>query len=313
MALQTFHTALRGEGEHQTRLTALVLDGEPWFKGVEVASALGYKNTQLAVRVHVEDDDKTTLGKLDLSETLPSLSGNEGATIFISESGLYSLIMKSKLPRAVEFKRWVTKEVLPTIRRTGAYRAQSTSEEIEPPHPPSETQIWELKRARLDALRSSFELAQAVGIQLGDTQRKAIEDAVRDTLLPIREEQVVLVDAAELLRRKGHTPQEVARLSCEFGKALKTACTRTGRVEHPTGDREFGAFVKSVRMYHPRLDAQFTDAVYRIFAQSELYRRVCHSEDDSSCETARSVESALKDTRWTTPSRERSCRRRSVS
>ena len=93
-------------------------NGEPWFVGKDVANVLGYQNASKAVMVHVEEEDKNT----ELLEA-HSQNGNlsKTKTILINESGLYSLILSSKLPQAKEFKRWVTSEVLPSIRRNGAY------------------------------------------------------------------------------------------------------------------------------------------------------------------------------------------------
>ena len=82
---------------------SLEIDGEPWFVGKDIAEALGYSDTNKAVAMHVDDDDK----KLN-DKTSPSF-GQRGATI-INESGLYSLVLSSKLPEAKEFKRWVTSE-----------------------------------------------------------------------------------------------------------------------------------------------------------------------------------------------------------
>ena len=91
-------------------------DGEPWFVGKDVAEVLGYADTRKAIRMHVDDDDKG-------GDILSTPGGRQQITI-INESGLYSLILSSKLPQAKEFKRWVTSEVLPQIRRTGAYLTQ---------------------------------------------------------------------------------------------------------------------------------------------------------------------------------------------
>ena len=88
--------------------------GEPWFVGKDVAQVLGYSDTNKAVAMHVDNEDKK------LNDKTSSSFGQRGATI-INESGLYSLILSSKLPQAREFKRWVTSEVLPQIRRTGGY------------------------------------------------------------------------------------------------------------------------------------------------------------------------------------------------
>lgn len=93
-----------------------MIDGEPWFVGKDVAKALGYgegKSLANAVAKHVDDDDK------GVTEMMTP-GGKQNITI-INESGLYSLIMSSKLPSAKKFKRWVTSEVLPSIRKTGSY------------------------------------------------------------------------------------------------------------------------------------------------------------------------------------------------
>ena len=88
---------------------------EPWFVGKDVASVLGYKSPSVAICENVDSEDKTTFV---ISE---SGSKYKSKTTFINESGLYSLILSSKLPQAKEFKRWVTNEVLPQIRKTGGY------------------------------------------------------------------------------------------------------------------------------------------------------------------------------------------------
>lgn len=91
-----------------------MIDCEPWFIAIDVTTALGYSNSRDAIKKHVDDDDKNTVAKRD------GIPGNPNLTI-INESGLYSLIFSSKLPDAKKFKRWVTSEVLPSIRKTGRY------------------------------------------------------------------------------------------------------------------------------------------------------------------------------------------------
>lgn len=97
-------------------LRTLTIDGEPWFVGKDVAEALGYFNTSKAIITHVADEDK-------IIKMLPNSQNGKtvGKTYIINESGLYSLILSSKLPSAKDFKHWVTSEVLPTIRKTGGY------------------------------------------------------------------------------------------------------------------------------------------------------------------------------------------------
>lgn len=93
---------------------ALELDGAPWFVGKDVADILGYSNTRDALAKHVDDEDKSDVAIRDAI-------GRDQSTTVINESGLYSLVLSSKLPAAKAFKRWVTSEVLPTIRRHGLY------------------------------------------------------------------------------------------------------------------------------------------------------------------------------------------------
>jgi prophage antirepressor len=96
-------------------IRTLEISGEPWFVGKDVAEVLGYSNPQKAVRDHIDDDDKT------VNESF-TVNGTQG--VLINESGLYSLILSSKLPNAKAFKRWVTSEVLPAIRKHGLYATE---------------------------------------------------------------------------------------------------------------------------------------------------------------------------------------------
>ena len=100
----------------------LVIDGEPWFVGKDVAEILGYSNASKAVMMHVDEDDKIAkMMDFGADSQIGSLPAGQSKTMLINESGLYSLILGSKLPAAKRFKRWVTAEVLPDIRRNGMY------------------------------------------------------------------------------------------------------------------------------------------------------------------------------------------------
>lgn len=104
------------ENEHFGKIRTLAIDGEPWFVGKDVANKLGYSNPRDAIHKHVDAQDKNSVANRD------GTSGNPNMTI-INESGLYSLILSSKLPTAKEFKHWVTSEVIPSIRKHGGYIA----------------------------------------------------------------------------------------------------------------------------------------------------------------------------------------------
>lgn len=106
------------ENEEFGKIRTLVLNGEPWFVGKDVSTALGYSNARDAISKHVDEEDKQVIQKSQIA-TLDNVP-NRGF-IFINESGLYALIFGSKLESAKRFKRWVTSEVLPAIRKTGSY------------------------------------------------------------------------------------------------------------------------------------------------------------------------------------------------
>ena len=103
---------------HEVR--SLLINSEPWFVGKDVADVLGYKNQNDALSKHVDGEDKDTIAIRD------SIGRNRNTPI-INESGLYSLVLSSKLPSAKKFKRWVTSEVLPALRKTGQYQVKELS------------------------------------------------------------------------------------------------------------------------------------------------------------------------------------------
>lgn len=95
-----------------TEVRVVEQDGQPWFVGKDVAKILGYKNPQKAIRDHVDKEDRTVNESFTVNGTQP---------ILVNESGLYALILSSKMPNARQFKHWVTSEVLPSIRKHGGY------------------------------------------------------------------------------------------------------------------------------------------------------------------------------------------------
>ncbi len=105
------------ENEEFGRIRTVIKDGEPWLVGKDVAVILGYAKPENAIAAHVDVEDKTT--------TLIQGTGSnyKSKATIINESGFYSLVLSSKMPKAKEFRRWVTSNVLPTIRKTGGYVA----------------------------------------------------------------------------------------------------------------------------------------------------------------------------------------------
>lgn len=114
--IQVFNNPEFGE------IRTVEINNEPWFVGKDIAVALGYKDTVNAIKAHVDDEDK---GGWQITTQF----GTKETTV-ISESGLYALVLSSKLPTAKKFKRWVTSEVLPSIRKHGAYMTPETLEKM---------------------------------------------------------------------------------------------------------------------------------------------------------------------------------------
>lgn len=104
-------------------IRTVTIDGEPWFVGKDVAESLGYADPNKAIAMHVDEEDK-------LNDKTASSLGQRGGWL-INESGLYSLILSSKLKSAKRFKHWVTSEVLPSIRKTGQYQMPNLSKEMQ--------------------------------------------------------------------------------------------------------------------------------------------------------------------------------------
>ena len=101
------------ENEEFGKIRSTVINGEPWFVGKDIAKILGYRDTSDALKKHVDAEDKLSRYFAD--------SGQNRLMYVINESGFYSLVLSSKMPKAKKFKHWVTSEVLPTIRKTGGY------------------------------------------------------------------------------------------------------------------------------------------------------------------------------------------------
>lgn len=139
----------------------LMINGEPWAYGKDIAVALGYKNPQDAIRSHIDDEDRTVSESLTVNGTAP---------VLINESGLYSLILSSKLPKAKAFKRWITSEVLPALRKTGRY---SIEDESDPP-----SQIYDTKRTSVGEVASLLLQLRQIQKAQGASSRKIAKTAL---------------------------------------------------------------------------------------------------------------------------------------
>lgn len=185
-------------------------DGNIWFVGKDVAEALGYARTADAVKAHIDADDK---GVCDL----PTPGGRQETTI-INESGLYSLVLSSKLPKAKAFKRWITSEVIPSIRKTGSYNKPSKQ--------PTTQQAQRAKAMLLNAQSRQCKL----WLRLAETtdlpdykhicQQKAAEVLAGSPVLPMQKAEKKTLSATEIGKILGITAHKVGMLANKF--ALKS-------------------------------------------------------------------------------------------
>lgn len=159
--------------------------GEPWFVGKDVAAALGYSNPRDALANHVKEHHKNTVAIHDGI-------GNPNKTI-IDEAGLYSLVMRSKLPQAEEFQEWVTAEVLPAIRKTGGYIAGSEKM--------SDAEL--MAKAVLVAQATIKERDARIAELENDTQRMKPKEIFADAV-SASDQTILIGDLAKLINQNGH-------------------------------------------------------------------------------------------------------------
>ena len=136
------------------QIRTMAINGEPWFVGKDVADILGYSNSRKALLDHVDNEDKND------GVTIRDAIGRGQNTVVINESGLYSLILLSKMPNAKKFKRWVTSEVLPSIRGNGAYIAgqeNMTPEQIMAAGLQAAQKIIESKNQQIEAQKTDIQ------------------------------------------------------------------------------------------------------------------------------------------------------------
>lgn len=186
-------------------------DGNIWFVGKDVAEALGYERPTKAVQDHIDEEDKDVV-------PIQDSIGRKQNTPIINESGLYSLVLSSKLPSAKAFKRWITSEVIPSIRKTGSYNKPSKE--------PTTQQAQRAKAMLLNAQSRQCKL----WLRLAETtdlpdykhicQQKAAEVLAGSPVLPMQKAEKKTLSATEIGKILGITAHKVGMLANKF--ALKS-------------------------------------------------------------------------------------------
>ena len=170
------------------QVRTIELNNEPWFVGKDVAEILGYSNSRKALINHVADEDKTD------GVTIRDSIGRDQNPIIINESGLYSLILSSKLPKAKQFKHWVTADVLPSIRKHGMYAADDLLD-----NPDLMIQIiTELKEER-----QMRKLAQSKAEQLEQDNEKLQPKALFADAVSSSQTSILVGEMAKILKQNG--------------------------------------------------------------------------------------------------------------
>lgn len=226
--IQVFNNTEFGE------IRSMTIDGEPYFVGKDVAAALGYTNPQKAIRDHVDVEDKTVNESFSVNGTMP---------ILINESGMYSLIMGSKLEGARRFKRWVTSEVLPSIRKTGAYAADSAAAELK------------ARELRVKEMNAQARLINAETRRLLILQKeKGLSKVAVDALAVRAMEDVTGKDLGEYLPRTEKTYS-----ASEIGNALGISAAKVGKIANAYGLKtdEYGITVIDKSRYSSKEVAAF--------------------------------------------------------
>ena len=186
------------------KVRTIVKDGEPYFVGKDVAEILGYTNSRKAIGDHVDEEDKGVT-KCD------TLGGVQELTI-INESGLYSLILSSKLPAAKKFKRWVTSEVLPSIRKTGSY----TAKHVKPDDAMQSKRLEVMERnARTRAANLLLKIAERTNIPeyKAVCNAKAAEMVAGEMILPLPVAERKTYSATEIGAMFGVSANKIGKLA----------------------------------------------------------------------------------------------------
>ncbi|HJA91228.1 MAG TPA: ORF6C domain-containing protein [Candidatus Jeotgalibaca merdavium] len=217
-------------------IRTLLHKGEPFFIAKDVAVALGYKDTNDAIRRHVDHDDKLTWGITD--------SGQLRQMYIINESGLYSLILSSRLESSKKFKRWVTSELLPQIRKTGKYEIQELQ------HPISSMEILKLQVQALEETNNTVSKVQSdvkylkEEVQLGAGEYGMISRRVQKTVM-------------QTITEYGYsnTPKVKEELFKDINNGLNKICGIRTRTQ--LKKKHFEQVIRYLNLWKPRTSTQF--------------------------------------------------------
>lgn len=195
------------KNEEFGEIRILTINNEPYFVGKDVASILGYSNPRKALIDHVDEEDKIQNDGVTIRDSI----GRTQKPVVVNESGLYSLILSSKLPTAKKFKRWVTSEVLPQIRKTGSYSSKKANFNLK------EKEVeTKLKNAKVREANVLLKIAKNPNLSkeyVQVLQSKATEIITGETLLPLPAIERRTYSAEEIGRQLGVSANRIGRIA----------------------------------------------------------------------------------------------------
>lgn len=196
----------------------VMIEKEPWFVGKDVAAALGYKDTADAISCHVDIEDK--MGGQNTAPYIIDSLGRKQYPVFINESGIYSLAFSSKLESAKRFKRWVTSEVLPSIRKTGKYETPKVTTEITKTVAGAINDVGATSEAIEKLFKVEHGIALAHSISLIETAYGFDLTEVK-ALLPPAEKEPGQLTATSIGKQLGCAAIKVNKMLAEKGLQIK--------------------------------------------------------------------------------------------
>ena len=255
-------------------------EGNPWFKAKSVASALGYASPATAVRMHVPRDHKKKLGEI-LSNTDAANKGDREAW-WLSEPGVYDLILACSTPLGDSFRKWLTEQVLPSIRRTGGYN--QPAQQLEPYEQASQhlqlcimeqqlhKETLQKRILAIEAAERAMKLAASARVPLTPSQTEAVQRLLNRALLPPEQLDEATITIPEFLKLKGHQ-WEIPSLQGPMGRLMKDIYKKAYGRDPPkiAGTNEGMGF--DCNCYDRNKDMLLLEAAYRGLSLSENYAR----------------------------------------
>jgi prophage antirepressor-like protein len=243
------------------------LDGTIWFKGNEIAEALGYAHASKAIRTHVHETRRQQLQNIELSRggNSPPLSKYEQEATWVTEAGVWQLVLASQTELAEQFRLWFTGEVLPQLARTGTYSTQpqlqdAPSQDLQAlqfeqmaAHADAERQRAENLRLqsrllRLQLASQAHQVAQELGLSMTPGQQAAAQLALDAAALPAHVSENSFTTAGEYLRMRGHSEAQVRSLQSLLGLCSKSIMNKC-MAQHPQRTSMLNLAAKSKRLF----------------------------------------------------------------